>query len=104
MDVQVGAFSGPEKSLLLIDGGSATAEAWQWARREAAATHVWACAALTAAVRSGRQPAAGLGEGQESPPATFSLSGKQECGGGGAETAKNSHGLWDWLFPRNQWN
>lgn len=50
MNVEVTEFSGPQRSLLVINGGSATAVAWKWGSQEAGETHVWVCVALTTGV------------------------------------------------------
>lgn len=77
MDVEVREFLGPERSLLVINGGSATAVAWKWERwetrvawkwerREARETHVWVCVALTAVMCLGHGAPPTLSEGRES--------------------------------------
>lgn len=53
--MEVRELLGPERSLLIINGGSATAVAWKLGRREAGETHVWVCIALTAGVCFGHR-------------------------------------------------
>lgn len=106
LDVEVGAFSGPEKSLLVIllvtlpqlGLGSGKDGRQECPMCGFVLPRPQACAPDTTPQGLGAR------QGQESSPATFSLSRRHEGGGGGAKIAKNSHGLWDLLFPRNQWN
>lgn len=50
MNVEVTELLRPERSLLVINGASATAVAWKWERQEAGETYVWVCVALTTGV------------------------------------------------------
>lgn len=86
MSVEVTELLGPERSLLVIDGGSATAVAWKWERQEAGETHVWVCMALTMPRRYSLPT---LDLAPSSPPSP-SLTGRKHSGGG-VEIAKNSH-------------
>lgn len=64
MHVEVGGFLGPERSLLIINGGSAPAVAWKWKRQKVKETHVWVSVALTTGVCFGHQASLTLGKGR----------------------------------------
>ena len=104
MSAEVAEFLGPPRSLPIINGGSATDVAWKWERQETGETHVWVRVALTAGVCLGQGVLLTLTAplGPDSLLAT-SYGGRTPCGGG-TDIAKNSQGLWDLLYSRNQWN
>lgn len=81
MNVEVTEFSGPERSLLVIDGRSATAVAWKWERQEVGETHEWVCVALTTGMYFGHRapPILAAHVGRGSLLATFSLPERQEA-------------------------
>lgn len=99
--LDAGEFSGPERSLLGVIGGFATATAWKWERWEAGGACGRVCGALTGRVSRAQRPT-GAGRGPE--PLLAASCSEAVSSGGGVETAENSHGLWDLLFSRNQWN
>lgn len=100
---------GSRRRLLLINGASATIVAWKWGRRQE--RPMCGCVLIGLQPVLGSQSLTDMEEVESLPQGwpeflllpPSSLRGNGHSGGGG-KIAKNSHGLWDLLFSRNQWN